>query len=291
MLGYGPFRDVLISADGRQAGFLIRIERDPAHRTPKGRAAIAAALRRVLEDGPWSVYPHSIVGTPLVTTEVARVLGREVARALAGGLLVAALALLLLFRSVRAAVVPLAVVAVTLAATFGVIGLIGHPLSTLSVILVTLAISVGVADAMHLVACHQRLAWAGAAPQAAAARALSEVWRPCLFTSLTTAAGFLALLTSHVAPVRSLGAFAALACLVALGALLGVSPALLAGWRPADRGERPVAPPALTWLGSLPRPGRGRDRRPLPGRAPGDPSADRQPELAARPRPRRAASA
>src|SRR5690606_15526377 len=129
--------------------------------------AVADVLMTVAREGPWAEYPLAVVGTPLVTTRVARILGREMGTAIGSGMLVAALALLVCLRSARAALAPLAVVAATLLATFGLMGVVGSPLSTLSAILVTLAICVGVADAMHLVASHQRLVREGL-PQARA---------------------------------------------------------------------------------------------------------------------------
>ncbi len=256
VLGYEPFAELLVSRDGRQAAFLLRLDPDPRHRTPGGRAAVADALLSVSREGPWADYPMAVVGTPLVTTRVARILGREMVTALASGMAVAALALLACLRSARAALAPLAVIAATLLATFGLMGLAGSALSTLSAILITLAICVGVADAMHLVASHQRLVREGLPQARALAAALREVWLPCLFTSVTTIAGFLSLLTSHIAPVRTLGVYCALAGGIAFVALLALVPALVGAWRPGPNEPPPARPDALPraleWLVRLP---------------------------------------
>lgn len=256
VLEYEPFAELLISRDGREVAFLLRLDPDPRHRTPGGRAAVADALSTVAREGPWADYPMAVVGTPLVTTRVARLLGQEMATAIASGMAVSALALLLCLRSARAALGPLAVIAVTLLATFGLKGLVGSPLSTLSAILVTLAICVGVADAMHLVVSHQRLVREGLSPGRALAAALREVWFPCLFTSLTTVVGFLTLLTSHMAPVRTLGIYCALAGGIAFVALLVLAPALVGAWRPGPNEPPPARPDelprALEWLVRLP---------------------------------------
>lgn len=256
VLAYRPFQDLLISADGRYVAFVVRLDPrairsglglpeppggDPYAMPPRARAAVAAEVTTLLADPAWAGLKVAVVGTPIITTELAGILGREIGRALLGGLAVAFVALLLLFRNPIAAGAPFVLIVLTLLVTLGLRGLSGIPLSQISGILLTLVICVGIADAMHLVAAYERLCGEGSAPEAACARALSETWRPCLWTSLTTAAGFLALLSSKLAPIRHLGVSAALSCVIAYAALLLVTPALLVLWRPRRReGEAAV---------------------------------------------------
>lgn len=240
---WSPFRALLLSADGRSVGFLLRIDREAM--TPDGRRHVTDTLQRLVRDGPWSELRSEVVGTPLIITLQARILGREVARAFVGGLLVTAALLLFIFRSVRAVVAPLVVVFASAVSAFGVMGWAGVPLSTLSPILVTVVICAGIADAVHLLAAYERHhGAAGLPPERALAVAVHEVVWPCLFTTLTTMAGFAALLTSYLRPIQHLGVFTALGGAAAFVFLFTVTPALLVGWRPAaptDATPRPLA--------------------------------------------------
>lgn len=240
VLSYRPFEDVLISSDARYVGYLIRL--DPEVKTPQGRRQVTLVLHGLMKQPPWNELQAEVVGTPMMMTLLAEILFRELNLAIFGGLLVAGLTLLILFRSLRAMLAPLAVVLTSLLATGGLMGWAGVPLSTLSVILVTLLICVGVADAVHLISAYERRASDGLANERALAIAISEVHLPCLFTSLTTAAGFLALLSSRLVPIRNLGVFAALGCVLAYALLLGLIPAMLVRWTPAKHPEGAPSP-------------------------------------------------
>jgi predicted RND superfamily exporter protein len=231
--GYPPFQDVLLSRDARYVGFLARLE--PEFMTPEGRRQITHTMQALLREGPWADLRSEVVGTPIMLTLRAGILGRELGRSLLGGLVVAMCVLLLLFRSLRAVLTTMGVVIASLLLSVGIMGLLGTPLSALSGILVTLLICVGIADAVHLISAHERLVRAGVEGERAVAEAIAAVHAPCLFTSLTTAAGFLALLSSKLAPVRNMGAYAAAGCLIAYVMLLALAPALLVGWKPAPR--------------------------------------------------------
>jgi predicted RND superfamily exporter protein len=79
---------------------------------------------------------------------------------------------------------------------------------------------VGIADAIHLLVEHRREV-SGGAGRDAVRTALARLLVPCFFTSATTAAGMLSLLTSDVRPIRNYGWEAAVA--VAATFLLSVT--------------------------------------------------------------------
>lgn len=118
VLAYRPFRDLLIDPEGRYVAFLLRL--DPALMTPQGRGEVAKEVDAFLAEPEWKDLRGAVVGTPIITTQIAAILGREIVRALLGGLAVAFVALLLLFRSPLAAVSPFVVILLSL---FGTIGL------------------------------------------------------------------------------------------------------------------------------------------------------------------------
>ncbi|MBN2798439.1 MAG: MMPL family transporter [Deltaproteobacteria bacterium] len=95
----------------------------------------------------------------------------------------------------------------------GLMGWAGVDMNTVTMVLPTLVFIIGVADAVHLL---NALGREPLGPHRVR-RAVSAVFWPCVFTSLTTAAGFLSLASARVPVVRQLGLFATAGVLAALG--------------------------------------------------------------------------
>jgi len=131
-----------------------------------------------------------------------------------------ALCLYLAFGSVVAVGLALAVVAIAFLWLGGVMGAFGVDLDVVSIELPPVVLAVGIADAIHLLVEHRREV-SGGAGRDAVRTALARLLVPCFFTSATTAAGMLSLLTSDVRPIRNYGWEAAVA--VAATFLLSVT--------------------------------------------------------------------
>jgi len=137
------------------------------------------------------------------------------------------IAILVIFRRAAAVVIPLCVVSIAILWTFGIQGLLGWKVTVVSSMLAPLLMAMGIADAVHVVTEYLDELLDGRTRNEAAVNALVKVWRPCLFTSLTTAAGFLSLLVSDIQPVRRTGMLAAIGVMVALVVTVVLVPALL----------------------------------------------------------------
>ena len=85
--------------------------------------------------------------------------------------------------------------------------------------------------------------------RAAVAETLRRVAVPCLFTSLTTAVGFVALMANPIGPIRVFGAFASVGVMLAFVATVLVVPAGLSLGRRRDR--NPALGPGTRGLGRL----------------------------------------
>ena len=135
--------------------------------------------------------------------------------------------ILLLFRRLSAVAVALGVVSISLLWTLGLQGWLGWKITVVSSVLAPLLMAIGIADAIHVLSeFYDQYGRAGSRKEAVL-RAMDVVWRPCLFTSLTTAAGFLSLLVSPILPVRQLGMLAALGVLLTLGVTILLVPLAL----------------------------------------------------------------
>ena len=98
--------------------------------------------------------------------------------------------------------------------TMGLYVLLGHKLNMITMVLPTLVLVIGIADCVHLlrsVAKQDR----SLDQQQRVVQGLAAVIGPCLLTSVTTAAGFMALATSGLPVIQALGWFGGVGMLAA----------------------------------------------------------------------------
>jgi len=122
-----------------------------------------------------------------------------------------ALLLFISFRNLRGVLIPLTVVILSELWMLGTMAAAGIPIYTVTTMLPILVLAIGIADSVHLLT-HIRVEAARdtTLPKSEViARGMAGMWMPILLTTLTTAAGFLAMLTSQLLPMRYFGMFAA----------------------------------------------------------------------------------
>jgi predicted RND superfamily exporter protein len=141
------------------------------------------------------------------------------------------------FRSLANLYLPLVVVAIAGIWTFGALGLLGIPFSFLMVAVVPLLLGVGIDDTLHLLHRHEEERCRGHTGPEAVGIALRRTGRALLLTTLTTTAGFAALLLAPSPPLRSFGLLAALAMLSAFTVTVLLVPAIKALAREGPRAE------------------------------------------------------
>ncbi|MGE4652160.1 MAG: efflux RND transporter permease subunit, partial [Myxococcota bacterium] len=146
-------------------------------------------------------------------------------------LLLCSVVLVAVFRSLRLAALPLIVVAISALWTLGVMAFFDFQLTILSVCLVSLVLTVGVADSIHVLTAYRQRLTQGTERDDALRSSLDELMWPCFLTSITTAAGMLSLQASTLQPVREFGWMAALGVVLAFALSVTLIPALLS-WLP-----------------------------------------------------------
>ncbi len=153
--------------------------------------------------------------------------GQRLAPWLAGMI---ALALAASFRTLRGVLIPFLVVVLTEVWMFGFLALWGRPVYSLTAILPILIVSIAIADSIHLLARYYDAQYEQPdADRATIVRAtMHSMGVPVFMTSLTTAVGFLAMLTSELPPMRDFGVITAVGIAAALALTLVLIPALLA---------------------------------------------------------------
>ncbi len=155
---------------------------------------------------------------------------------------------LIAFRSLPAAMLPLAEVGACLAFVFGLMGWVGVPIYLTVAVLPIILTAIGVADEIHIFSRYAEELRTGRWDdhRQAVLTSMEEMWKPVVKTSVTTSVGFCSFLLSPIEAVRMFGLFAVVGILFCMFWSLTVIPALLA-----------VCPPK--WLVPAKRIGRGTD--------------------------------
>ncbi len=128
--------------------------------------------------------------------------------------------LVLTIRNLPGTVLPLGVVLSAVVMDRALITAFGWRENSLATIIPLVLTAVGIADSVHIVVQYFTLRGRGMDGPGAAEESVRRLFKPCLLTSLTTAIGFLSLLTAPLAPLQEMGALTAIG--VAFAFLLSV---------------------------------------------------------------------
>jgi predicted RND superfamily exporter protein len=136
-------------------------------------------------------------------------------------------------RSVAGVVLPLGTVGITVVLSVGGMAMAHVPLDLLTNMIPPLLVTIGLAEAVHMVLRYDdELARAAGDREKAATRTLEAMWLACFVTTFTTAIGFGALVLSDTEALRRFGAVAAIASMVAYVVTVLFVPTLLPSFGP-----------------------------------------------------------
>ncbi len=148
------------------------------------------------------------------------------------------------FRSLRWALITIAVVQWSLVVTRALLVWMAWDLTMVSSMLSSIVMVIGVATTMHWMLGYQRAFAVRGQPShsklktatEAMSQSFSELWRPIFWACVTDAIGFASLLTTQVGPVQDYGSMMALASCVVLVGIFTIVPTLaLIGTDSTDR--------------------------------------------------------
>lgn len=147
----------------------------------------------------------TLVGYSVVEVEYERLLWRSALSA--AGLTVVAICLLLFLwtRRLRAVVGAFVGLALGLPVCFFAMAFFGWPVTLVTAALPTLLLMVGVADSVHFLSAYSAHRSIGHDSRQSVARAMSDLWLPCVLTTLTTVIGFVSLGVADLAIIREFG--------------------------------------------------------------------------------------
>lgn len=143
------------------------------------------------------------------------------------GVLLIVLFLWIAFRSPWGIWVPISVVLLSVVWILGIMKLTGKPIDLMLIVLPTIIFVVGMSDVVHILTRYYEELRKGLPKLKALYTAFREIGLATLLTSITTAIGFLTLLTSSIGPISSFGSTTAIGVFVAFFLAFTLLPAVL----------------------------------------------------------------
>lgn len=203
-------RDRLVSQDGRTALVLSWMQTNED--MDAVRDGILADLDARVTEAAGQHVPMAGVG--VIFWALNQASSRDVA--LLGGASYLVILLLLWFllgRRLGPVLLSLGAIGAAAALAMGLMGATGRDMNMVTMALPTLVLIIAVADMVHFL--HALGRESGDDPHERVISGVSRVLWPCLFTSLTTSAGFLALASARMPVVRDLGLLASAGVMIA----------------------------------------------------------------------------
>jgi len=167
-----------------------------------------------------------LVGQPVMVEEGFDEIEQDGKRLSIVSTLCLALLILVGFRSLRWAIVTIAVVQWSLIVTRGLLEWLAWDLTMVSSMLASIVTVIGVATTMHWMLGYQQAMKSRATPEEALRISLKGLWRPIVWACITDAIGFASLSFAKVGPVQDYGCMMALASLVVLIGIFVLVPTL-----------------------------------------------------------------
>lgn len=168
-----------------------------------------------------------VAGQPIIEGTMAIIMPKDMQKMFPIVLLLIIVILYVVLRSVRATVISLIVVLLSSIWTFGLMLYLGIEIYAPSSLIPVMLIAIGVADGIHMFS-HLQLTsmkhrdWS---KRALLENMNMEMFKPVAMTSITTAVGFLSLLSSDILPIKYFAVFTALGVLLAMFFSLVLIPA------------------------------------------------------------------
>ena len=241
--------DYVVSTGEAAAAIYVRAIED-VDMEPFAEAVEEVVLRYQVED-----LRISIAGVPHMNLTLGRSMRRDLGLFVPLVVLAIVVVLYAAFRWRWGVLIPFTVVGLSVLWTVGLMAICSVPLTVLSFILPVVLMAIGIADGIHVLSRYREEIRNGNGVETAILRTMRSMQRPVVMTSLTTAAGFLALLNAYMIPQRMFGLFTTVGILFAMILSLVLIPAMLRLVRvPVTRGMAATRPsPVSLCLGTVVR--------------------------------------
>ena len=230
----------LISKDGRSTNVLVYL-RVPEPGAP-GTATTQARWQQLV-DGLRTVRTQwegrlperlRLAGVPLVYTYIMERVAHDLQVFGIAAAVLFSLGLLVIYRKIRYVILPLVTSLLPVLAILGYMAIAGVPFTVITSNLPLLLFVIALPYTIYLI--ERYLERRHLHPQEdggeAIVRAAQSIWLPCVFSTLTTMAGFAAFTTSGIVPVKMFGILMTAGSLLSLLLVFLFLPSALQPWRP-----------------------------------------------------------
>ncbi|MEA5445590.1 MMPL family transporter [Gammaproteobacteria bacterium AB-CW1] len=227
------FYGTLVSEDGKAAGIYVPIvDKNESHRIS---TEIQAIIDR-LDSGD----EFHITGQPVAqdTFGVEMFQQMAISAPLAGVLIF--LIMLYFFRSVPLVVAPMLLAMATVISIMGLLIGMGYTVHIMSSMIPIFLMPIAVVASIHVLSGFTDRCRAGDDTRAVMEEVIQSLYKPVIFTALTTTVGFASLTLTPIPPVQVFGAFVAVGVLFAMALTLTFLPAFIAAL-PQSAVDRMVA--------------------------------------------------
>lgn len=189
---------------------------------------MSKAIHEVLKDFPLLKDHIYLSGTPVITDELSYYLVQDMLKFIGLAILVIAIVLFIMFRSLWGVAFPLLMVVLALVSTMAFMSVMGQAVQSPTVILPSFVMAVGISNSIHLMSYFLNDLKKGVIKEKAIIHALGHCGVPIFFTIATTAAGLCSFGGSDIVPIANLGLFSAAGVVLAFLYTIFLLPALLA---------------------------------------------------------------
>ena len=228
----------LITEDLRHTRVVARVRYQVG--SDDNKVALTQALREYMEEQEYLErgYDLRLSGQPVFAEQFQVLTKRDQAWINPTMAVVMIIILFISFRSFAGMLLPWVVIGSGIIYVTGIQGLMRWPHSVVESALVPSLIIIGVGISVHVLVEFYHARAEGLAPREAATDTIQRLWIPGLYTALTTAAGFLALGTTDLVPVREFAWLGAIGAMLLFLVAMTVLPALLSFVKPFSPGTR-----------------------------------------------------
>ena len=237
-------QDTLVSGDGKAAALYVPIaSKDLSYPLSREIKALADELD--------TADAYHITGLPVAEDTFGHdmFLQMGISAPLAG--LMIFLLMLYFFKSAQLVIAPMLVAMATVIISMGLLIGLGFTVHIMSSMIPIFLMPIAVVDSVHIMSEFADTYRPGADARATITRVVEHLFTPMLYTSLTSAVGFLSLLLTPIPPVQIFGAFVAFGILLAFVLTIVLIPAYIVRMSPAalaklaSRGKTPRTDTAL----------------------------------------------
>ena len=211
------------------------------------RSADIAQIRSILEAHNDGVTLY-LGGAPMIADDLVTFVRADLTSFSIGVFLFIVCALGLIFRRVRWVVMPLACCAIAGVIVVGILGIMDWRVTVVSSNFMSLLLITTISLTVHLTVRYRQLQASRrhTSPDRLLRHAVLSMWRPCVYTALTTVVAFASLVVSGISPIISFGWIMVMGVFTALFVVFTLFPAMMSLLKTPEAVRSEPGPLALT---------------------------------------------